>query len=333
MPGKSKGSSRSKRTNQKVKKKKRDKFVTNAVMLTCTAILLVVVANLTQNGIGQNDKNTADNNGSSQTVHAGESYNRTDKVCTFDFIDVGQGDSALITTPGGEFILVDTGTAASRDVLFKHLESRNVDEIDYLILTHPHSDHIGGAGKVLEEYDVNCIIMPNAVSATAQFEKLFETIAEEKENGCKVYTAEPGDIYNIDGCLMKMIGPAEIDEDELNNCSAAFTFTYGEFDALFTGDSEKKAEKLILSLGANIDCELYKAAHHGSDTSSCEEFINAVTPQITVISCGKDNSYGHPSTEIVQRLYDIGSEVYVTSEVGTITVLTDGDGYSVSAGV
>ncbi len=327
MPGSKKRSSGSKRNTKRIKKKKRDRFVTNAVLVSCVAIAVVAIANIAGQ---QSDKSGADKSPIQEdSKHLGETYTDTDKTCKFEFLDVGQGDSTLITTPDGSSVLVDTGTASSRDMLIKHLEENTDGEIELLILTHPHSDHIGGAQKVLEEFDVKYIVMPDVISATAQFEKLCTAIAEEKENGCVLYSAEPGDIYEIGGCTIRMTGPWETDEDELNNSSAAFMFTYGSFDALFTGDSELKAEKLMLFNAGNLDCELYKVAHHGSDTSSCEEFVNAATPQISVISCGKDNSYGHPSTEIVQRLNSAGSAVFVTSEVGRVTVTTDGEGYSI----
>lgn len=327
MPGNKKGSSGSKRTNKRVKKKKRDRFVINAALVSCAAIAVVALANI----IGrETDVGDTDTSSQEASTHLGETYTESDKTCKFEFLDVGQGDSTLITTPNGASVLVDTGTAASSDMLINHLEKNTDGEIELLILTHPHSDHIGGAQKVLEEYNVKYIVMPDVVSNTAQFEKLCTAIAKEKENGCIMYTAEPGDLYEIDGCTLRMTGPWEINEEELNNCSAAFMFTYGNFDALFTGDSEKKAEKLMLFNAGNLDCELYKVAHHGSDTSSCEDFVNAATPQISVISCSIDNSYDHPSTEIIQRLNSAGSAVFVTSDVGRITVTTDGDGYSIS---
>ena len=324
--GKSKRkTSKSGKRNTRIKKKQRDRFITTTLIISAAAITLVAVTNLI--GFGNTNNGTGALIPPENAANM-ETYTDKDKLCRFDFIDVGQGDSTLITTPNKEYILVDTGTSSS-DKLMKHLEVSKVNEIDYLVLSHPHNDHIGGAVDVLEKYDVKNVIMPDAVSGTTMFEKLYEALAAEKEAGCKIYSAVPGDVYSIDNCTMNIIGPMEIDEDELNNCSACFVFSYGEYDALFTGDAEKKMEEKMISSGAKLDCELYKVAHHGSDTSSCMAFVNAVTPEVSVVSCGKGNTYGHPSTEIVQRLYDAGSSVYVTSELGTVTVLTDGDGYFV----
>ena len=335
MPKKTGGSSKSAKTKRKIRKKKRDKFVTGALMISGAAVLLIVAANFA--GIGSDRRDSLPNEPisdpmlSDTDITAYEQYGDSDRVCRFDFIDVGQGDSALITTPDGKFILIDAGTAASSDMLIRHLNASGVEEIEYFVISHPHNDHIGGAREVLEKYDVNHIIMSDAVSNTAQFEKLYNSILLEKEDGCKVYSAKPGDRYTVNDCIMDIIGPVEKDEENLNNSSVALTFTYGSFDAIFPGDSEKKAEELIISTGADIDCELYKVSHHGSDTSSSEAFINSVSPEVSVISCGRDNSHGHPNTEIVQRLYNSGSAVYVTSELGTVSVVTDGDGYAVYA--
>ena len=332
MPKKSNGTSKSRKTNKKIKRKKRDSFVTNAVILSVIAIIIIAVSNVSEM-FSDGNKDAGNNSGASIPVanpSTQESYTDGDKLCRFDFIDVGQGDSTLITTPNKDYILIDTGTASSQDKLMKHLEVSSVDEIDYLILSHPHSDHIGGAVKVLSEYDVKYVIMPDVVTTTAQFDRLYEALALEKQSGCKIYSAKPGDKYETDGCTMNIIGPLEIDDDELNNCSVSLTINYGDYDAIFTGDTEKSSEKLILSSGRDVDCELYKVAHHGSDTSSSREFIEAVTPEISVISCGKNNSYGHPHSEILERLHSIGSEIYITSELGTVTVFTDGNGYSVS---
>lgn len=331
----------SKTKNQKAKKrarkKKRDRFVINAVILAVAAVIVVITANLSGAGNVKDEKPQENAPIQSEAVKDGgtqaavEGNVSTDAAVRFDFIDVGQGDSALITTPNKEYILVDAGTADS-DKLLKHLEARSVDELDYLILSHPHSDHIGSAEDILEKYKVNCVIMSEAEATTRTFERLYDALMLEKQSsGCKVYSAKIKDKYNIDGCVIDIIGPVNCDEDNLNNCSVCFTFTYGEFDALFTGDTEATAEKELLSAGYVSDCELYKVAHHGSDTSSSERFIAEVNPEVSVISCGKDNSYGHPSTEILERLSAVGSEIYITAECGTVTVLSDGKEYSVSS--
>jgi len=309
------GSSKEKKSSKKVKKKNRDSFVLKAVLIALAAIAVVVIGNLPGMPFAVTDKDL-----SPRADYTGS--------CVFDFIDVGQGDSTLITTPSGEFILVDTGTSDTDD-LMDYLVHAGVDNIEYLILTHPHEDHIGGAVKVLKKYDVGCVIMPDVIQTDSLFNRLYDALMDEKKDGCKVYSAAPGDKYEIDGCNIDIVGPVECNKDALNNCSVSMTFTYKDFTALLTGDSEADAEKLMLSSGARLDCDLYKAAHHGSNTSNTAEFLAAASPDITVVSCGKDNSYGHPHDEVLKRFEDIGSEIYITAKNGSVTVITDGDGYDV----
>lgn len=343
MPGKSKGngagagkgksrsvSSKSSRQKRKIRKKQQDKLLTAVVFVAVIAIAIIVLANI--GGFGGESvslpERIATPTGATKSNVPPVAFSETDSLLRFDFIDVGQGDSTLITTPGGEHILVDTGTSIDTR-LIKHLEISDVDEIDYLILTHPHNDHIGGAVSVLSKYDVGCVIMPDAATNTTLFDRLYRAILREKQSGCKVYSAEPGDTYEIDGCRLDILAPFGIDEENLNNSSVVMKLSYKNYDAMFSADAERIVEDSLLLYGEKLDCELYKVAHHGSDTSSTAEFVRAVSPDVSVISCGTDNSYGHPHTEIVKRLGDNGSAVYVTADIGTITVLTDGEGYSV----
>ncbi|MBR5308122.1 MAG: MBL fold metallo-hydrolase [Clostridia bacterium] len=343
MPGKSKGKgagagkgksrstpSKSSRQKKKIRKKQGDKLLTAVAFIAVIAIAVIALANM--GGFGNTSvslpEKIATPTGATKSSVPPTTFAETDSLLRFDFIDVGQGDSTLITTPGGEYILVDTGTSIETR-LIKHLEASGVDEIDYLILTHPHNDHIGGAASVLAKFDVKCVIMPDAATNTTLFDKFYRAIAREKKNGCKVYSAEPGDRYEIDGCTLSILAPFECDEEELNNSSVVMKLSYKGYDAMFSGDAERIVEDSLLLYGDDLDCELYKVAHHGSDTSSTADFVRAVSPDVSVISCGVDNSYGHPNAEIVKRLGDNGSAVYVTADIGTVTVLTDGVGYSV----
>ncbi len=326
MAEKKKSQSYSK-SRKKAKKKKQDRFFIYALMVAVSAILIIAALNIL--GKGTNSKIKLPEKGGAENSQTEAAASHSRGMCRFDIIDVGQGDCSLITTPNGKFILVDSGTSLAENTVISYLEDAGADKIDYFILTHPHNDHIGSARAVLDKFKVNCIIMPEVGASTMQFDGLYNAIVREKAGGCKVYSAEPGDSYEIDGCTMNIIGPAGIDEEEFNNCSVAFMFTYGDFDAVFTGDTEADYERRIIAGGHKLDCELYKVAHHGSDSSSCEAFVSKLTPDISVISCGVDNSYGHPSTTVIQRLVNIGSRVFITSENGTVSVLTDGKEYSV----
>ncbi len=249
--------------------------------------------------------------------------------CEITVIDVGQGDSTLIETPKGEYILVDTGPAVAQYSLSYFLEQSDLSEIEYLVLTHPHADHIGNATQVLEDYKVNNIIMPNVSATSATFTKLLDAIKEEKEEGCKVYSPKYADEYTVDDCKMTILGPIEIDGDDLNNCSVFMNFEYGDFRMLFTGDAEVKEENEILKKGADVKCNVLKSGHHGSSTSSGEKLLDSANPEVALISCEKGNSYGHPHAETLRSYEERGVEYYITYEKGNITVVTDGKSYDI----
>lgn len=248
-----------------------------------------------------------------------------------DFIDVGQGDSALLKTPSGKFILVDAGPLDASGALLKTLESKGVEEIEYLVLSHPHSDHIGGAREVLYEYKVNNIILPNAPTNGSSFEKTLSAISVEKEQGCNVYSAAPGDLYEIDGCALEIYGPLEIDSTNLNNCSVVMKVSYKEFSVLFTGDTESLAEKKLIAHGVDLSCDVLKVSHHGSSESTCGKFLDAAKPLLAVISCEAGNVYGHPHSEVLARLDERNIPYFVTSQKGTVSVKSDGTGFVVQS--
>lgn len=311
-------------------KKSADKFVVNALIVAVCVILITVVSHFFGGDFQNQIENGENSSNSGNSTVIGTNFEQTSGLCRFDFLDVGQAESTLITTPNNEYVLVDAATAAAGESVVKYLKTAGVEEIDYLILSHPHNDHIGGAVEVLENFDVRCVIMPNAATTSSSFDKLYSALLEKKEqSGCKIYSAEPGDIYNLNECTIKIHGPIECDEEELNNCSVVFTFEYGDFAALFSGDAESDAERLVVESGADIGCNLLKVGHHGSSTSSSDDFLDKALPNVAVISCGKNNTYGHPHAETVAKLKNIGAEIYVTAENGTVTVFTDGEKYSV----
>ena len=249
--------------------------------------------------------------------------------CRLDLIDVGQGDSALITTPNGKHVLIDTGPLESEEKLIRHLDSHGVKTLDYLVLTHPHADHIGGAAEVLYGCEVKNILMPNVSANTPSFTKLLDAIAAEKQRGCKVYAAVAGDEYTLDGCTVTILAPSALDREDLNNSSVVLRFSYGDISALFTGDAEAKEEERMLEEGGNVKCDILKLGHHGSSTSTTAAFLDAASPSLALISCGKNNDYGHPHAETLRSLRERKIPYYSTANVGTITVATDGKTFTI----
>lgn len=235
-----------------------------------------------------------------------------------EFIDVGQADSTLIITPNNKSILIDAGESGDYEKIKNTIDNYNINKIDVVIATHPHADHIGSMQKVIENYEVGRIYMPDKIHTSKMFENLLLAI---EDKGLEIDIAEAGVKIGLDDVLdLTFVSPSGGLED-LNNVSAVLRLTYRDTSFLFTGDMEKMAEDLIVD---NVNVDVLKVGHHGSDTSSSEDFLNRVTPEIAVISVGEDNKYDHPSLDILERLNNIGATVYRTDEMGSITIISDG---------
>jgi len=242
------------------------------------------------------------------------------------FIDIGQGDSSLIITPNKKTILIDTGTKSSSNILIEYLKRQGVDTIDVLVSTHPHSDHIGGAVDIMDNFKVNQVLDSGFVHTSKTYENYLEKI-DEKDIPFSV--VKSGDTFNLDGLNVKILNPLEPKEDA-NNSSIVMRVEYGDFSCLFTGDIEEKSEIEIINNNHFIQSVVLKVAHHGSDTSSSQIFLEKVMPDVSIIEVGKDNPYGHPSKRVLDRLNIIKTEVFRTDLDGTIIIKSDGVNYSVS---
>ena len=222
----------------------------------------------------------------------------------FHFIDVGQGDAALIRTEWGD-VLIDAGTNSSEDELKAYLDALGVTDIEYAVFTHPHEDHIGGADMVLNTYNVKRVIMPNATATSKTFERMMDAI--EAEN-CEVIEAVPDSVFKVGELVCTVLAPISEKYSNTNNYSVVIRMDYGETSVLFTGDAEVDSEAEMLArygLKGTLDCDLLKAGHHGSDTSSCQEFLDAVTPAFAVISVGEGNTYDHPKQVMILHAKEV----------------------------
>lgn len=259
------------------------------------------------------DKLPADAPTDSSAIHDGKMH--------VYYLDVDQADSIFIALPNGENMLIDAGTGDSGGEIVNTLESMGVAEIDHLIGTHPHSDHIGGMQRVVESFEINNVYMPNAMTDTKTFENLLLAI---KDKGNTITTARAGVSVISDGNLQaEFVAPNSEKYEDLNNYSAVMKLTYGETVFLFTGDAEKLSEDEVRT---NIKCDVLKVGHHGSSTSTSRNFLKKTEPEYAIISCGRDNSYGHPHKEIVERLEKAGITIYRTDLNGTIEAVSDGTG-------
>jgi len=217
-------------------------------------------------------------------------------------------------------MLIDGGSRSSAQTVLDYLISENVETIDYLVITHPHEDHIGGLPGVINTYDIGEIYMPRVSHDTQIFERLLTAI---QDNEYQINRARAGTIIlSAPDLHIEIVAPVNDTYRDLNNYSAVVRLTYRNVSFLFTGDSEALSENEITG---NIQADVLKVAHHGSYTSTSEAFLERVSPAYAIIFVGSGNSYGHPSETILSRLSSAGVNVFRTDENGTIVARTDGD--------
>ena len=235
------------------------------------------------------------------------------------FLDVGQGDCELIES-NGHFMLIDAGENDKGGFICSYLKSVGVEKLDYVIGTHPHSDHIGGLDVVINHFDVETVIIPEKEHTTKTFEDLLTAI--ENKN-LEITFPVVGDVYSIGNASFTIIAPNK-EYEELNDWSVGIKLTNGENSFVFTGDAEAEAESDIINNQIDISADVLKLGHHGSSTSSSIPFLEAVKPTYAVINCGKENSYGHPHKETLAKLNDYNIQAFRTDEQGTIIASSDG---------
>ncbi len=238
------------------------------------------------------------------------------------FIDVGQGDCTLFVTPKGKTILIDAGEKSASDMIINYIRGQGIHKIDVIIATHPHADHIGGMEDVIRAFDIGQIYMPRVMHTTQTFENLLLAI---QEKGLKVKTAKAGVAFDIDPDIEAvMLAPNSEEYENLNDYSAVLKVTHGKNSFLITGDVEETSEKEMLASGYDLSADVLKVAHHGSSSSTTDEFLDAVNPDHAVILLGKDNDYGHPHRETIEKLRERGIPIYRTDELGNIVLTSDG---------
>ena len=246
------------------------------------------------------------------------------------FLDVGQGDSSLIIF-GDKTILIDAGEIDMGDRVVNDLKELGVTRIDLLVATHPHSDHIGGMQKVLDNFTVGQVLDSGMPHTSAIYERLLEKI--DKKN-IPYKLAVQGDTIDLDPALRIVVlsPPALRFGDDLNTNSIMLRISYGTTNFLFTGDAGSEAETALSKSGYALDAQILKVGHHGSMYSSSPAFIARVHPETAIISLGRDNPYGHPHKQAVDTLMDAGATIYRTDRDGTILVRSDGISYAVKTG-
>ncbi len=242
------------------------------------------------------------------------------------FIDVGQGDSILIESPNGKTMLVDGGVKGAGQHIVSYLHELGVKKLDIVVATHPDADHIGGLIPVLNSIDIEQFYDSGKIHTSQTFEDML-TLIDTKNIPYNV--PKTGDHIMLDEKIDVTVLNANETASDNNDASIVLKLTYGDISFLLTGDAGVALEKEMLA--QDVKATVLKAGHHGSNTSSSQSFIQAVHPEVTILSYGKDNKYGHPHVEVVERLQAIGSKIYATAETGSVIVSTDGGNYDVSA--
>ncbi|MEE1320345.1 MAG: MBL fold metallo-hydrolase [Acutalibacteraceae bacterium] len=243
------------------------------------------------------------------------------------FIDVGQGSSTLIQI-GDKGILIDAGEKEYGDYVVEYIDSCGIKELEYVIASHPHSDHIGGMTDVIEECKIGEFIMPELTEINIPTTKVYERmISALLERDVDVTAAKVGDSFITEGITMKILGPYEQTED-LNDMSVICKATVNGVDFMILGDAEKgELSSVYNNVNAGYESDVIAMGHHGSSTSIYKSFLNAVNADTAVISCGKDNSYGHPHKEALQYIKNNGMTLYRTDYDGDVVFRCAGGEY------
>jgi competence protein ComEC len=251
-------------------------------------------------------------------------------------LNVGQGDSILIIAPGGKAVLVDAGLPGTGRVVLDAMKRYNVGQIDLLVATHAHADHIGGADEVMRRTKVTTVLDSKVPNSTKNYEDFLAAI---DQTGARYVPASPGQKFDLGGgATLTVLGPLQpfltknqlrSGANEPNANSVVTRLDYGDFSLLLTGDAEAETEERLMATGANLKARVLKVGHHGSRYASSEKFLRQGGFEAAIISDGAENRYGHPSQEVLDRFRRQNMKLYRTDLEGEITIISRGSGYEI----
>lgn len=236
------------------------------------------------------------------------------------YIDVGQADASLVMCDG-KYMLIDGGNAEDSSLIYAYLKEHGIRELDYIICTHAHEDHVGGLAGALNYAQANNILCPTKEYDTRAFESFKKYVYQQNK---EIIIPTPGMEFSIGSadCIILAVNTVESDP---NNSSIVMKISYGNTSFLFSGDAEQEVERVIIEAGYDVNCTVMKVPHHGSDTSLSYRWLNEAMPKYGVISVGKDNQYGHPTENTLSKLRDADVIVYRTDMQGHIVCISDGN--------
>ena len=248
----------------------------------------------------------------------------TEQPFEMHFIDVGQALSVLVECDG-QFMLYDGGNVDDGSLVVSYLQKQGVEQLQYVFCSHAHEDHVGGLAAVMAKFNAGHVYSPVTEASTKCFN---DFVKYTQQRGLQLEVPAVGTTWPLGSATVTMLGPVK-QYDDTNNTSIVLRIDYGSTSFLLTGDMEKTAESDLVNSGANLKADVLQVGHHGSSTSTGYAFLNAVLPEMGIISCGVNNKYGHPHEETLSILRDAGVDVYRTDLQGTITIGSDGQNYTV----
>lgn len=238
---------------------------------------------------------------------------------TVHMIDVGQADCFLLIQDGVT-ALVDCGTRSTGKDAVEYIKKLDITRLDYVVGTHPHDDHMGGMYDIITNFEVGTVIIPDSRDAEITANWYMKLMNELNTGTYIVDYPEVGEVFNLGTATMLVLAAETEVGGNTNNYSIVLKVSFGQIDIILTGDAETEIEEKILESGFDIDAEILKLGHHGSDTSNSEEFIGAISPEYGLISCKVGNKYEHPIKEVMERLEEMEIEVYRTDELGSVVI-------------
>ena len=306
------------------KKKNSKKLIKNIISIIIVIIIVLMIQNQEiQKYISSTTSNLISENGIPSTIQENENGTKTIVIGSGNvdnennlhvyYIDVGQADSILIVNKN-QSALIDAGNNDDGQEVVNFIKSKGITKLDYVIGTHPHEDHIGGLDDVINNIDADKIYLPKIRTNTKTYEDVLQAIQNKNQ---KISSFNKGDRFTIGDANLEVMTDSILDKENLNLSSNIIRMEFNETSFLFTGDAEIENEKTITWPQTDI----LKVGHHGSTTSTSQNFLNQIKPKYAIISVGKDNDYGHPKEKILERLENAEVEIFRTDECGTIEVI------------